>query len=327
MVTKINRMMPLNMTRLLKRMQYRTGQSRNVVYYRPPIYGKDNYGVETGDVIVDDINLPEVPAFVRIYQQQDFILSQGGHNILGAARVYLPRLEVLKNSPNFDQNNNIYFNQVEGWDQIIDREDTVFTIPVSTTTGWVSGTADTTFTTDSGTTVTTTIGTDATGSFSYSSSGKNILESDRYTFQIKSSGATRLQNFSIFGGLTDAYELSYTINGGDGIVIPASDWLTFDVPFISGTVAASSSVYLSGTRYAIAVTSGSSFSYLDDIRYARWSVSGSTGNKIHLRNASLYKSINWSVRRVDDYNEQYVVLDCVRNRGRTESLRRAYNDA
>jgi hypothetical protein len=78
MVTKINRMMPLNMTRLLKRLQFRTGQSRDVVYFRPPVYGKDSYGNETGEVIVNDITLPDVPAYVRIYQQQDFVLQQGG---------------------------------------------------------------------------------------------------------------------------------------------------------------------------------------------------------------------------------------------------------
>ena len=37
----------INMSGLLKKLSFRTGQSRRVVYYRPPIYGKDNYGVES----------------------------------------------------------------------------------------------------------------------------------------------------------------------------------------------------------------------------------------------------------------------------------------
>jgi len=326
MVTKINRMMPLNMTRLLKRLQFRSGQSKNVVYFRPAIYGKDSYGVETGDIVVPDINLPEVPAYIRVYQQQDFVLQQGGSNIIGAARVYLPRLDVLKNNPNFDQTNNVYFNQVEGWDRIIDKERNVYTIPVSTTAGWSGAQMNATYTTDSGTTITATVGADSEGYLLYSSGSKNVLESDRYTFQIKSSGATRLNAFSIWGGGSSNYEISYTIDS-PGLMVPASDWLTVDVPYTSGTVGVSSSIWISGTRYGVAVTTGSRFTYLSGSEYHRWNVSSSaSGNKVYLRNANMYKSVEWNVRRVDDYNAEYVVLDCVRNRGKIDSVRRAFDD-
>ena len=321
-------MMPLNMTRLLKRLQFRTGQSRDVVYFRPPVYGKDSYGNETGEVVVNDINLPDVPAYVRIYQQQDFVLQQGGHNIVGAARVYLPRLDVLKNNPNFDQGNNVYFNQVEGFDKIIDNQQTIFTVPVSSTTGWTKAAdVNATFTTDSGTTITANLGADPIGAFFYSSSANNVLESDRYTFQIKSTGTTRLNKFSIWSGNDSNYAITYTINGSDGLMVPASDWLTVDVPFVSGTVAVSSSVYISGTRYGVAVSTGSNFNYVSGSKYYRWTISGNaSGNKVYLRNLRQYKSIEWSVRRVDDYNEEYICLDCVRTAGRDDKLRRAYND-
>jgi hypothetical protein len=331
MVTKINRMMPLNMTRLLKRLQFRSGQSKNVVYFRPAIYGKDDYGVETGDILVPDINLPDVPAYVRIYQQQDFVLQQGGSNIIGAARVYLPRLEVLKNNPNFDNKNNVYFNQVEGWDKIIDRERNVYTIPVSTTTGWYPVVMNATYTTDSGTTITATVGADTQGFLIHSGTSdaaerKIGMEADRYTFQIKSSGTTRLTKFSLWGGENSNYEVAYTIDGA-GLMVPASDWLTVDVPYTSGTVAASSSIWLSGTRYGVAVSTGSKFSYTSGSKYHRWAISSSaSGNKVYLRNANMYKSVEWSVRRVDDYNDEYVVLDCVRNRGKIDSVRRAFDD-
>ena len=36
----------INMGRVLRHLRFRTDQSRKVVYHRPPIYGKDNYGVE-----------------------------------------------------------------------------------------------------------------------------------------------------------------------------------------------------------------------------------------------------------------------------------------
>jgi hypothetical protein len=323
-------MMPLNMTRLLKRLQFRTGQSKNVVFYRPPIYGRDDYGVETGAVTVDEILLPDCPAYIRVYQQQDFVLQQGGKNILGSARVYLPRLDVLKNNPNFNQNNNSNFSQIEGWDQIIDKERNVFTIPVSTTTGWSGALMDATFTTDGGEVITATVGTDTQGFLIHSGASNAVdnrvgIEADRYTFQIKSSGTTRLNKFSLWGGENSNYEISYTIDGA-GLMVPASNWLTVDVPYTSGTVAASSSIYLSGTRYGVAVSTGSKFSYTSGSKYHRWGISSSaSGNKVYLRNANMYKSINWNVRRVDDYNDEYIVLDCVRNRGRVESLRRAYN--
>jgi hypothetical protein len=242
--------------------------------------------------------------------------------------VYLPRLDVLKNNPNFDQGNNVYFNQVEGFDKIIDNQQTIFTVPVSSTTGWGKAVdVNATFTTDSGTTITANLGADPIGAFYYSSSANNILESDRYTFQIKSTGTTRLNKFSIWSGNDSNYSITYTINGSNGLMIPASDWLTVDVPFISGTVAASSSVYISGTRYGVAVSTGSNFNYISGSKYYRWTISGNaSGNKVYLRNLRQYKSIEWSVRRVDDYNEEYICLDCVRTAGRDDKLRRAYND-
>ena len=77
--------------------------------------------------------------------------------------------------------NNIYFNQVEGFDKIIDNQQTIFTVPVSSTTGWTKAVeVNATFTTDSGTTITTALGADPVGAFYYSSSANNVLESDRY---------------------------------------------------------------------------------------------------------------------------------------------------
>ena len=36
----------INMGRILRQIKHRSDQSRKVTYHRPPIYGKDNYGVE-----------------------------------------------------------------------------------------------------------------------------------------------------------------------------------------------------------------------------------------------------------------------------------------
>ena len=52
------------MTGLLKRLSFQTGQSRKVTYYRPPVYGKDNYGVETDTISAQEIIVPDVRAYV-----------------------------------------------------------------------------------------------------------------------------------------------------------------------------------------------------------------------------------------------------------------------
>ena len=56
-------------------MSFRTGQSRRVVYYRPPIYGKDNYGVESNTVVTNEINVPNVNAYIRNIVDKDYVVS------------------------------------------------------------------------------------------------------------------------------------------------------------------------------------------------------------------------------------------------------------
>ena len=71
----------INMSGLLKKLSFRTGQSRRIVYYRPVIYGKDNYGVENNSVITNEINVPDVPAYIRNVVDKDYVIERGGHNL------------------------------------------------------------------------------------------------------------------------------------------------------------------------------------------------------------------------------------------------------
>ena len=66
----------INMSGLLKKLSFRTGQSRRVVYYRPPIYGKDNYGVESNTVITNEINVPNVNAYIRNIVDKDYVVER-----------------------------------------------------------------------------------------------------------------------------------------------------------------------------------------------------------------------------------------------------------
>tara|TARA_Y100001972_G_scaffold125843_1_gene177987 strand:+ start:137 stop:1123 length:987 start_codon:yes stop_codon:yes gene_type:complete len=316
----------INMSGLLKKLSFRTGQSRRVVYYRPPIYGKDNYGVESNTVITNEINVPNVNAYIRNIVDKDYVVERGGHNITGKARIYLPNITTLKNYPNLNQDNNTNFNDITGFDQLIDYDRTIFVPTISSNTGWASGTMISTFAGEGygGTTLTVTLGASASGTFTYTNAGANILESDRLTFQMKASGTLYFKGVNVYAsGTTAAWK--YGINASStssNVKVPTEEWLTIDVPYTSGT--SLSSVYLSGTRYGFNVTQGASWK---NGTYAfnnlEFDVSGAS-SKLYIKDLKFYKSSKWSVQKVNDYNDEYMVFDCVRTTGKRDKIRRAY---
>ena len=316
----------INMGRILRQLRHRSGQSRLVTYRRPPIFGKDDYGVEGGTIVAQELLFPGLPALIRPAVTADYMLEQAGHNIIGVARVYTPNIQTIKGFPNFEQTAAIPdFNEIEGWDRFIDRQRNVYQVPTSGTSGWTSGTADVTFATD-GQTITATLGTDYDGGFYYTTGATNTLESDRITFQIKASGASNIEfsNFKSFnGGTQDTdYAITYT---PAALSIPTGSWLTIDVPFVSGTVASGSSIYMDGTRYAVTVTTGSSFDYEADFRDFEFGISGAAdGNIVYVRDIRYYKSIAWHVHSLKELNDEFMIFNTVRTRGKRDSRRRAY---
>ena len=317
----------INMGRVLRQLRHRSGQSRLVTYHRLPIYGKDDYGVEGGTIVTQELLYPSLPALIRPAVTADYMLEQAGHNVIGVARVYTPNIQTIKGLPNFEQTtSNPDFNEIEGWDRFIDRQRNVYQVPTSATTGWTSGTADATFTSD-GQTITTTLGADYDGGFYYTTSAANTFESDRIQFQIKASGASNIElsNFKSFnGGTQDTdYAITYT---PASLSIPTGSWLTVDVPFVSGTVASGTSIYVSGTRYAVTVTSGTSFDYEADFRDFEFGISGAAdGNIVYVRDIRYYKSISWHVHSLKELNDEFMIFNTVRTRGARDSRRRAYN--
>ena len=314
----------LNMNRLFRALRYRTEQAQLVTYHRPPIYGKDNYGVETGVVSGSELLMPNFPAIIRPTVTADYQIQEGGGNIIGAARIYTPNLETIKNLPNFDQTTNTDFNEIEGWDRMISNNRTIYNVPTSGTSGWASGTADMEFTSD-GQTITATFGDDTNGTFHYSASAKNVLEADRLRFQIKSSGASNiaLMNFSSYqSGTTANDKLTYTT--GSTLTIPTGSWLTIDVPFGSGSIADGTSIYKAGTRTAVSMASGSSWNEEYPFERLELSVDGTKGNTVMVRSIEYYKSISWHVHSLKDMTDGYIIFNCVRTTGKRDSLRRAY---
>ena len=231
----------INMGRILRQMRHRSNQSRIVTYHRPPIYGRDNYGVEGGTIVTQELLYPDLPALIRPAVTADYQIEAGGGNIIGAARVYTPNIHTIKggavSSPddytaNFKQTvTNPDFNEIEGWDRFIDSQRVIYNVPTSTTGSWTSGTADVTFATD-GQTITATLGTDYDGGFYYTTGATNTLEADRLRFQIKASGASNIElsNFKSFnGGTQDTdYAITYT---PASLSIPTGSWLNCGCTF------------------------------------------------------------------------------------------------
>ncbi len=322
----------INMGRVLRQLAHRSNQSRKVVYHRPPIYGKDDYGVENSAITTEELLLPQLPALIRPALTADYQLEKAGVNIIGAARVYTPNIQTIKGMANFNQENNTNFNEIEGWDRFVDRQRTIYTVPTSGTSGWTSGSdANVTFTSD-GQTITATLGADFDGTFYYTTSATNTLEADRLRFQIMASGASNIElsNFKSFNGDTQDtdYAITYT---PASLSIPTGSWMTVDVPFVSGTqvgstpVASGTSIYRDGTRYAVTVTTGTSFDYEADFRDVEFGISGAaSGNTVMVRDIKFYKSISWHVHSLKELNDEYMIFNCVRTSGKRDSRRRAY---
>ena len=303
------------MSGLLKRLSFQTGQSRKVTYYRPPVYGKDNYGVETDTISAQEIIVPDVRAYIHNKSDKSFVQQRAGHNVTGKANIYLPNLSTLKNFPNFS--GATAFNEPEGFDKIIDYDRTVYQVPTDTATGW-SGTGNES--TD-GESVTLTASGD--GNFVYATTANNSLEADRITMQIKGSGSVQLNFISVFhGGTADSYRVKYD---NANFILLDETYLTIDLPFASGTT--STSIYQTGSRNAVTLTEGADFDYLNDFRKLQINFNADSGDTITIKNIKYYKSSEWSIHEINDYNDEFMSLSCVRTEGRRDSRRRAYGTA
>ena len=322
----------INMGRILRQLAHRSNQSRKVVYHRPPIYGKDDYGVENSAITTEELLLPQLPALIRPALTADYKLEKAGVNIIGAARVYTPNIQTIKGMSNFNQDNNTNFNEIEGWDRFIDTQRTIYNPPTSATvsgsTVW-AWTADAGVVTSDGESILDTVTGDGALAFQYNDR-VNTLEADRLKFQIKVSADMELDSFvsTHYNGSSDV-ALTYT--PASTLTIASGSWLTIDVPFVSGTqvgstpVASGTSIFQGGTQTLLTVTTGSSFDYEGDLATFVINYSSSTsGDIIYVKNVQYYKSISWHVHSLKELNDEFMIFNCVRTSGRRDSRRRAY---
>ena len=305
----------LNMNRVFRALRYRTEQAQKVTYHRPTIFKTDDYGVPAGATGSAEILLPDLPAIIRPTVTADYQQERQGNNIIGAARIYTPNITTIKNLPNFDQDNNTNFNEIEGWDRLITNYRTIFYVPTTGTTNW---TTDNGTITSDGESITNTLS--ANGYVRYTATSKNALEADRLRFKIKTNFTLTLTTFTIINAAGSPQTLTYTPTA---LTIPSGNWLTVDVPYISGTSA--TSIYRDGTRYAVSV--GGTYDYEQNVNKIQLNYTGFTGvtNTVQVKELEFYKSVSWHVHSLKDMTDGYIIFNCVRTRGRDDARRRAYD--
>ena len=256
--------------------------------------------------------MPDLPAIIRPALTADYSEQTIGSNIIGAARVYTPNITTIKNLSNFDQDNNTDFNEIEGWDRLITNYRTIYSVPTSGTANW---SADEGTITSDGESITNTLTGD--GYIRFTATTKNVLEADRLRFKIKTNFSMTLTTFTSTN--TDSDVLTFTPTA---LVIPSGNWLTIDVPYLSGTTA--TSVFQSGTRYATTV--GGSYDYETNLKILDLNYTGQSAgtDTIQVKEVEYYKSVSWHVHSLKDLSDGYMIFNCVRTKGRYDSRRRAY---
>ena len=317
----------LNMNRVFRALRYRTEQAQYVTYHRPAIYKTDSYGVPSGSLGSPELLIPDLPAIIRPAITADYAKERAGNNIIGAARVYTPNITTIKNYTNFDQTNNADFNEIEGWDRLITNYRTVYNVWTSGTS-MVSGSNKYAWTNTGGTLTSDGEYINVSGAstvMTYTTTGnKNILEADRLRFKIKTDIDDNLVLTTVVLTNISGQALTYT---PATLTVTKDTWLTVDVPFVSGTT--DTSIYQGGTRYATPLTDnvvGGDYDYETDLKTIVFNYTGpGSANNVQLKAVEFYKSVSWHVHSLKDMTDGYIIFNCVRTRGRSDSKRRAYS--
>ena len=315
----------LNMSRVFRALRYRTEQAQYVVYNRPKIFKIDGYGVPTDVGGSDELLIPDLPAIIRPTLTADYQRQKEGNNVIGAARIYTPNITTIKNYDNFNQDNNTDFNEIEGWDKLITNYRTIYSVFTSGNSipnpEWVNSGGNTP--TSDGESISVSGNSTA---ITYTTTGnKNVLEADRLRFKIKANMVTTLASIVVvntgIGSPLVPQTLTYTPTA-PGLALTADAWLTVDIPFVSGST--DTSIYKTGVRTATAIAG--TYDYEKNLTSITFNWTGPAANAdiVYLKEVEFYKSISWHVHSLKDMTDGYIIFNCVRTRGRNDSLRRAY---
>jgi len=315
----------LNMNRVFRALRYRTEQAQKVTYHRPAIYKTDTYGVPSGTIGSNEILVPDLPAIIRPTVTADYQQERAGNNIIGAARIYTPNITTIKNLDNFDQDNNTNFNEIEGWDRLITNYRTVYSVFTSGNSNpnpeWVN-TGGNTPISDGESILVSGNSTAVT----YTTTGnKNVLEADRLRFKIKTNDTNVVLSSIVLTNDPSANKTLTITPTTPTLTLTKDEWLTIDVPYVSGTTA--TSIFKGGTRHATTVADGGNYDYEKDLVSVKFNWTGPATNAdiVYLKDVELYKSVSWHVHSLKDMTDGYIIFNCVRTRGRDDARRRAYD--
>ena len=315
----------LNMNRVFRALRYRTEQAQKVTYHRPAIYKTDTYGVPSGTIGSNEILVPDLPAIIRPTVTADYQQERAGNNIIGAARIYTPNITTIKNLDNFDQDNNTNFNEIEGWDRLITNYRTVYSVFTSGNSNpnpeWVN-TGGNTPISDGESILVSGNSTAVT----YTTTGnKNVLEADRLRFKIKTNDTNVVLSSIVLTNDPSANKTLTITPTTPTLTLTKDEWLTIDVPYVSGTTA--TSIFKGGTRHATTVADGGNYDYEKDLVSVKFNWTGPATNAdiVYLKDVELYKSVSWHVHSLKDMTDGYIIFNCVRTRGRDDAKRRAYD--
>jgi hypothetical protein len=325
----------VNMPKLLRNLNIRTRQVRDLIFKRDAIFSKDvgtkkdadgspgagggrttnlegpavSFGYETSTNITQadgtnqayhvstpELFLPGLKALQSPVVSRSGKLEESGHRITGACTFYLPSLAYIKALDNFSETTQ--FDEIETYDKFIDIERAVYTPSDITSTG------------------------SQTIYISQGSTYNPGYEVDRIQFKIKT--ADNLNSITLNGqeagsGVALRWEATDTCT--------PTDWLTIDLPIRDITANDTKEVYQNGTGLTFTADpvtldvdklSGDSSNYLSYLQIAT-----SSSSTIELKDINIYKSAEWRVDNIKDYRDEYMEIGALRLRGDRTSLRRA----
>jgi hypothetical protein len=301
----------VNMPKLLRNLDSRTNQVRDLVFARDPIYRKSTKATGATSDTKGDGTALSGPAVNFGYEQSSFAtqcpitsrsgtLDRIGHRINGACTFYLPPLDYIRALDNFSETTQ--FDELETYDKLLDMERIIQNPSNVTSTG------------------------QQTIDLSPGSTYPAGYEIDRIQFKIKTDTTSGgdLVYFKLTGIDTTEKHITWTATD----TFSPTDWVTVDLPLRDVNTDDTKEVYIGGAAKTFTATStldidklygGDSSSYLSSLII---DISGSA--TVELKDIYLYKEAEWRVETIKDYRDEYMEIGAVRVRGDRTSRRRAY---
>ena len=331
----------INMPKMLRHMQHRSSQVRDLTFVRDEIKQKDVKTTDAANVALSgpavsfgyeksssasatagvdtayhtaspEIVLPGLTMLQSPIVSRRGRLESTGHRISGACKFYAPSAGYIQNLDNFGET--AAFAELESYDKLYDVEKILTKVDSFTGTSATSHTLKT---------------------FADATAGYQV---DRLRFTIKSSGTlTGITLNGNEGGATDATNRS--LKWGGSLALSSTDYITIDVPLRDIKVngqdghtgsSDTTSIYKDGTRTIFTAATDNTIIDLDKLHGASTYelssllISLQSSASVELKDIYVYKEAEWRIESIKDYRDEYMQIAAVRVRGDRASRRRAY---